>query len=242
MGLCPEQPIIRVELLSHKNPNDMATRTLNFTDELHAYLLDVGVREPEVLRALRAETASLDAAIMQISPEQGQFMALLMRLMNARRTLEIGTFTGYSALAVALAMPQDSLTICCDVSEEWTAIAQRYWQQAGVGERIQLHLQPATETLSALIRDGQAGSFDFAFIDADKSNYDNYYEHCLTLLRSGGLIAVDNVLWSGAVIDAERQDGNTQAIRALNSKLRDDQRVDVCMVPIGDGLTLAYKR
>ena len=220
----------------------MANRTLGFTAELHAYLLDVGVREPEVLHALRAETASLDAAIMQISPEQGQFMALLMRLINARRTLEIGTFTGYSALAVALAMPPDSLTICCDVSEEWTDVAQRYWQRAGVADKIRLHLQPATETLDALVRNGQAGSFDFAFIDADKSNYDNYYEHCLTLLRSGGLIAVDNVLWSGAVVDAERQDGNTQAIRALNSKIRDDQRVDLCMVPIGDGLTLACKR
>ena len=145
-------------------------------------------------------------------------------------------------LAVAFAMPPDSLTICCDVSEEWTDVAQRYWQRAGVADKIRLHLQPATETLGTLVRDGQAGSFDFAFIDADKSNYDNYYEHCLTLLRSGGLIAVDNVLWSGAVVDAERQDGNTQAIRALNSKIRDDQRVDLCMVPIGDGLTLACKR
>ncbi len=220
----------------------MSTRTINLTDELHGYLLDVGVREPQVLAALRRATAELEASIMQISPEQGQFMALLMRLMDARRTLEIGTFTGYSALAVALAMPPDSLTICCDISEQWTTIARRYWEQAGVASKIQLHLQPAAETLSALIDQGQAGSFDFAFIDADKSNYDSYYEHCLILLRTGGLIAVDNVLWSGAVVDSDRQDDNTQAIRALNAKLKGDQRIDVCMVPIGDGLTLARKR
>lgn len=220
----------------------MATRTLNLTENLHTYLVDVGVREPEVLRALREETASLSESIMQISPEQGQFMALLVRIMNARRTLEIGTFTGYSALSVALAMPSDSLTVCCDVSEEFTAMARRYWAKAGVDDKIHLHLRPATETLSELISQGQAGSFDFAFIDADKSNYGNYYEHCLTLLRSGGLIGVDNVLWSGAVVDPARQDANTQAIRSLNAKIHADERVDACMVPVGDGLTLACKR
>ena len=220
----------------------MATRTLNLSEDLHTYLLEVGIREPDVLRALRMETAELPAAIMQISPEQGQFMALLVRLIDARRTLEVGTFTGYSALAVALAMPEDSVTICCDVSEEWTAVAQRYWQQAGVADKIQLHLQPATETLSALITDGQSGTFDFAFIDADKSNYDAYYELCLTLLRPGGLIGVDNVLWSGRVVDPEAQDDNTQAIRALNDTIRNDQRVDICLAPIGDGLMLARKK
>ena len=220
----------------------MSTETLNLTPDLHEYLLAVGVREPPVLAALREETAQLPAAIMQISPEQGQFMAMLVRLMGARRTLEVGTFTGYSALAVALAMPADSLTICCDVSEEWTAIAQRYWREAQVADNIELHLRPATETLGELLENDQEGTFDFAFIDADKSGYDTYYEQCLKLLRPGGLVAVDNVLWSGAVIDPGRSDDNTRAIRALNEKIGADERVDVCLVPIGDGIMLARKR
>jgi len=220
----------------------MANQTISLTDELHAYLLQVGVREPDLLRALRAETAELPAAIMQIAPEQGQFMALLMRLIGARRTLEVGTFTGYSALAVALAMPDDSHTVCCDVSAEWAAVARRYWQRAGVADKIELHLKPAIETLDGLIADGETGTFDFAFIDADKANYDVYYERCLALLRVGGLIGIDNVLWSGAVTDAARQDDNTRAIRAINAKVHGDERVDVCMVPVGDGLTLARKR
>ena len=220
----------------------MSTETLNLTPDLHAYLLTVGVREHPVLAALREETAQLPAAIMQISPEQGQFMATLVRLIGARRTLEVGTFTGYSALAVALAMPADSLTICCDVSEEWTAIARRSWRDAGVADKIQLHVQPATDTLQGLLDAGQAGTFDFAFIDADKSNYDTYYEQCFALLRRGGLIAVDNVLWSGRVIDPGQDDDNTRAIRALNEKISADERVDICLVPVGDGLMLAQKR
>jgi predicted O-methyltransferase YrrM len=190
---------------------------------------------------LRAETRRMPNASMQISPEQAQFMGLLVRVIGARRALEIGTFTGYSALAVALALPADGSLICCDVSEEWTSVARRYWREAGVAGRIDLRLAPAADTLAALIASGASGSFDFAFIDADKENYDLYYEHCLRLVRPGGLIAIDNALWHGAVADPKCKDGDTAAIRALNRKIRDDRRVDMVLLPIGDGLLLARR-
>lgn len=220
----------------------MSTRTIPMTDALHAYLLQATLREPEILSELRAETAAMPNAGMQISPEQGQFMALLVELVGARRTLEVGTFTGYSSLVVALALPDDGRVIACDVSEEYTSVARRYWQAAGVAHKIDLRLASGLLTLDALIAEGQAGTFEFAFIDADKSNNANYYERCLTLLRPGGLIAVDNVLWNGAVADPTNDRPDTQAIRALNLQVRDDSRVSMSLVPIGDGLLLARKR
>ncbi len=210
--------------------------------ELAAYIRRVSLREPDILRRLREETASHPRVSMQISPEQGQFMALLIHMLGARRTLEIGVFTGYSSLAVALALPEDGRVIACDVSEEYTAVARRYWREAGVEDKIDLRLRPALETLNNLIALGQAASFDFAFIDADKENYDNYYERCLTLVRPGGLIAVDNVLWSGRVIDAADEDADTRAIRAFNQKLLADERVWLSLLPIRDGVTLAVKK
>lgn len=220
----------------------MSTRTLNLDDRLHAYLLAVGVREPEVLARLRAETARLPMARMQISPEQGQFMALLVKLTGARRCLEVGTFTGYSALACALALPPDGQLVAMDVSAEWTAIARRYWEEAGVAGRIQLRLGPAAETLAELAAGPGAGSYDFMFVDADKTGYARYLELGLELLRPGGLMAFDNVLWSGRVADPADQDEDTVALRDLNERLRRDGRVDIALVPIGDGLTLARKR
>lgn len=220
----------------------MSSRTLSLDASLYGYLLAHGVREHPVLAELRDVTAPLRAAMMQISPEQGALMQMLVRLLGAKRCIEVGVFTGYSSLAVALALPADGRIVACDVSEEWTNIARAHWQRAGVAERIQLELRPATETLDALLAAGDAGSFDFAFIDADKSNYDGYYERVLKLLRPGGLACVDNVLWGGAVADANRNDADTQAIRALNAKLHADDRVDVVLLPIGDGLTLARKR
>ena len=219
----------------------MGNRTLTLTDALYQYLLDVSLREPELLRRLREETAALPRASMQIAPEQGQFMALLVRLIGARKTLEVGVFTGYSSLAVALALPPEGRIIACDVSEEYTAIARRYWQEAGVEGKIDLRLAPAVETLDALLADGHAGTFDFGFIDADKQNYLAYYERVLRLLRPGGLLAVDNVLWGGRVIDPTSTDPTTDAIRALNGKLHHDDRVHLSLVPIGDGLALALK-
>jgi caffeoyl-CoA O-methyltransferase len=218
------------------------SRQITLTDELLAYLQEVSLREPDALRKLREETAKLPMAGMQISPEQGQFMALLVRMIGARSCLEVGTFTGYSALAVALALPADGRVVCCDVSEEYTAVARRAWASAGVVGKIDLHLAPARVTLDKLRAEGRRGSFDFAFIDADKENYDHYYEAALELVRIGGMIAIDNVLWSGAVIDPKKQDADTKALRALNRKLRDDQRVDISMLPLGDGLTLAQIR
>ena len=212
------------------------------TEQLYQYLCDSIDREPELLRQLREETSALPLARMQIAPDQGQFMALLVKLMGARQVLEIGTFTGYSSLSMALAMPGDARIVCCDMSREWTDIARRYWQQAGVVDKIELHLQPALKTLDALLEQGNAKAFDLAFIDADKENYRVYYERCLQLLRSGGLILIDNVLWGGAVIDDAVQDVDTAAIRALNAQLRSDDRIDLAMVPVGDGLTLAVKR
>jgi predicted O-methyltransferase YrrM len=218
------------------------SRQINLSDDLIAYLRSVSLREPESLRRLREETARMPMAGMQISPDQGQFMALLVRLLGARRCLEIGTFTGYSALAVALALPADGRIVCCDVSEDYTAVARRAWANAGVAGKIELHLAPARVTLDRLRAEGRHGGFDFAFIDADKESYDHYYEACLELVRPGGLIAIDNVLWSGAVADPQRQDADTNALRALNRKLHDDQRVDISMLPLGDGLTLARVR
>lgn len=220
----------------------MSNRTLNLTEPVYAYLLEHGVRESAALAALREETAALEAAGMQISPEQGALMALLVRLLGVRRILEVGTFTGYSTLAVAEALPADGTITACDVSEEWTAMAVAAWRSAGVEQMIDLRLAPALETLSKLLERGEGDGYDFMFIDADKTNYDGYYEFGLKLVRPGGLIAVDNVLWGGRVADAERQDADTRAIRALNDKIRHDDRVAAVMLPIGDGLTLARRR
>jgi predicted O-methyltransferase YrrM len=220
----------------------MSNRSLGLEPLLYDYLLQVGVREPEILAQLRAETASHPMAQMQIAPEQGQLMALLVQLIGARRTLEIGVFTGYSALVVALALPADGQVVACDVSEEYTAIARRYWQQAGVADKIDLRIAPALDTLDALLSAGGADGFDFAFIDADKSSYDAYYERSLQLVRPGGLIAIDNVLWSGQVADPAVQDNRTNHIRALNQKLHQDPRITLALVPVADGLTLAIKR
>jgi predicted O-methyltransferase YrrM len=220
----------------------MSNKTLSITDTLYEYILDVSVREPDVLAELRAVTARLPEVAMQIAPEQGRFMALLVQIMNARRCIEVGVFTGYSSLSVALALPVDGSIIACDVSEEWTAVARRYWQKAGVAEKIDLRLAPASETLGGLLDNGLAEQFDFAFIDADKEGYASYYEQLLQLIRPGGLIAVDNVLWSGRVADNGNNEPDTLAIRAFNDRLKNDQRVDISLLPLADGLTLARKR
>jgi len=217
-------------------------RTNQLTDDLHGYLLDVSVREPDVLRRLREETAALPESNMQIGPEQGQFMGLLVELIGAKHTLEIGTFTGYSALAVALALPFDGRVIACDLSEEWTSVGKPFWEQAGQAHKIELRLGPAVESLDSLLAQGRAGEFDFAFIDADKVGYTAYFERCMQLVRCGGLIAIDNTLWEGKVVDADVTDADTEAIRRFNAELRDDERVSLSLVPIGDGLTLARKR
>ena len=220
----------------------MSSKTLQLSDRLHAYLLANSLRETPVQRRLRAATQRLPRAGMQISPEQGMFLQLLVKLTRAKRIVEIGTFTGYSALAMALALPPGGRIVCCDVSEAWTAIARRYWKKAGVEKKIALRIAPALETLDALLARGHAGRYDFAFIDADKSNYANYYERCLKLVRRGGLIAVDNTLWGGSVADLRVRDADTRAIRAFNRKLHRDRRIDLALLPIGDGLTLALKR
>jgi len=206
------------------------------------YIIRLGTQETAVMRALRDETAVLPMAGMQIGPDQGQLLGFLVRLIGAKRALEIGTFTGYSALAVAQALPAEGRLICCDVSEEWTSIGRRYWREAGIADRIDLRIGPALGTLAALEAQGQAGGFDFAFIDADKENYDGYYEACLRLVRPGGLIAIDNVLWSGAVADPANNSASTAALKALNQKIREDGRVDLCLLPIGDGVTLVRPR
>ncbi len=220
----------------------MSNRTLAVTDRIHAYLLRETGREPEVLARLRAETMQHPRKNMQIAPEQGQFMGLLVELVGARRCLEIGVFTGYSSLAVALALPPDGKLVACDVSDEYTRVARRYWQEAGVAQKIELRLRPAVQTLDELLSRGEASSYDFAFIDADKPAYDAYYERCLELLRPGGLIAVDNALWGGDVADPSKTDEETAALRALNAKVAKDRRVTMSLVPIGDGLLLARKR
>lgn len=220
----------------------MSTRTLGLETPLYDYLLSISLREAPVLARLRAETASHPKVNMQIAPEQGQFMALLARLIGARHCIEIGVFTGYSSLAIALALPDGGRIVACDVSDEYTTVARRYWAEAGVQDKVDLRLAPAAETLRGLIAAGEAGRYDFAFIDADKGGYAEYYERLLALLRPGGLIAVDNTLWGGSVADAADQDPDTRAIRAFNEKLHADERVDLSLVPIGDGLTLARKR
>lgn len=219
----------------------MNNKALGLDKALYDYLLSVSLREPEILTQLRQETAQHSMATMQIAPDQGQFLALLVKLIAAKKTLDIGVFTGYSSLVVALALPADGKVVACDIDEEYTAIARRYWQKAGVADKINLHLAPALETLEKLIAAGEAETFDFAFIDADKSNYDNYYELALQLVRPGGLIVIDNVLWSGRVADPQVQDNRTNKIRAFNQKLHQDQRVTLSMLAIADGLTLAMK-
>lgn len=220
----------------------MSNKSINLTDSLYQYLLSSSLREPKLLKALREETAKLPSANMQIAPEQGQFMALLVQLMGAKKTIEVGVYTGYSALAVAMALPDDGQILACDISEEYTAVARRYWQHAKISNKIDLHLAPATETLKQCIDEGKEATFDFAFIDADKENYAKYFDLCFELLRPGGLIAIDNVLWNGVVIDQQNQDADTCAIRMFNQQLLSDDRVDISMVPIADGLTLARKR
>jgi len=220
----------------------MSNRTIAVTDEIHRYLLEATVHEPELLGRLREETMKMPRARMQIAPEQGQFMQLLVGLLSAKRVIEVGVFTGYSSLSVALGLPDDGKLVACDVSEEWTAVARRYWKEAGVEHKVELHLRPAVETLDELLNQGGAGSFDFAFIDADKQRYDDYYERCLKLLRPGGLIAVDNALWGGDVADPDKTDDDTCALRALNAKVSGDSRVRSSLVPIGDGLLLAMKK
>lgn len=205
-------------------------------------MLSVSLREPAILKSLREETAKLPSSVMQISPEQGQFMAFLIGLMGAKKTLEIGVYTGYSSLAVALALPDDGQIIACDISTETSAIAKRFWIKAGVEQKIDLKLAPALQTLDQLIEQGASNTFDFAFIDADKFNYANYYERSLALVRPGGLILIDNVLWSGKVADPKDHDKQTEAIRQLNAMIYNDERVNLSLLPLGDGLTLAQKK
>ncbi|NIW86846.1 MAG: SAM-dependent methyltransferase [Gammaproteobacteria bacterium] len=219
----------------------MSNKTFTVPDDLYRYLLSVSLRESDVLRRLREETAQHPRAGMQIAPEQGQFMALLARLAGARCALEVGVFTGYSSICVAETLPADGRLVACDVSEEYTGMARRYWRAAGVEDKIDLRLAPAVETLDTLVAGGEGGTFDFAFIDADKGGYESYFERCLELVRTGGLIAVDNTLWHGQVLDAEDESDDTEAIRAFNEQRHRDPRVALSLVPIGDGLTLALK-
>jgi len=220
----------------------MSPKTISLTESVSKYLLDVTVNEPPVLRDLREETQKMRGANMQIAPEQGQFMRLLVEILGAKRCLEVGVYTGYSSISVALALPADGLLIACDVNPETSNIAKRYWEEAGILRKMQLELRPASETLSRLIDLQQEGSFDFAFIDADKESYDIYYELCLTLIRRGGLIAIDNALWDGRVADPSAKDSSTIAIREINAKVAADSRVSSSLIPIGDGLLLARKK
>jgi predicted O-methyltransferase YrrM len=220
----------------------MTTRTLSVTDDIHRYLVEHSVREHPLLAKLRQVTASMPNAQMQIGPEQGQFMALLARLIGARRCIEVGVFTGYSSLAVALALPEDGRIVACDVSEEWTTIARNFWREAGVQHKVELKLQPAAKTLEELLAAGGANGYDFAFIDADKPAYGTYYELLLKLVRPGGLITVDNTLWSGDVANPAKNDANTVAMREFNDRLHRDERIDLSLLPVGDGLTLARKK
>lgn len=220
----------------------MTNKSITLTDTLYDYLTRVSLREPPLLQRLRAETALDPLANMQIAPEQGQFMGLLAQLMGARKALEIGVFTGYSSLCVAMALPPDGTLIACDVSDEWTQVARRYWKEAGVGHKIELRLAPARDTLDQLLQNGAAGTFDFAFIDADKTGYDDYYERTLRLMRPGGLVIFDNMLRNGDVADPAVHDESTVAIRALNEKLLHDERITLSLLPIADGITLALKR
>jgi predicted O-methyltransferase YrrM len=212
------------------------------SSRIDGYVRANSVREPEVARRLREATEKMPMGMMQVDPEQGQFLALLVEAIGARRCLEVGTFTGYSALYVALALPPDGKLICCDVSKQWTDIGRRYWAEAGVAGRIDLRVAPAIETLDNLIAEGDSGSFDFAFIDAEKTEYDGYYERVLKLLRPGGVVVIDNVLWGGSVADPNANDRETSALKALNRKLQSDQRISLSMLELGDGMTVACKR
>ncbi|MGZ9739975.1 O-methyltransferase [Pseudomonas sp. GNP012] len=220
----------------------MTARTLNLDDALYQYLLDVSLRETPLLKRLRDETQALPMARWQVAPEQGQFLALLVKLTGARRLLEVGTFTGYSALCMAAALPAEGSLICCDIPGDYNAIARRYWQEAGLTGRIDLRLAPALETLGDLERQGGGEQFDLVFIDADKAYYPSYLEHALRLLRVGGLVLFDNTLWSGRVLETSPESADTRAIQALNLALKDDVRVDLSLLPLGDGLTLCRKR
>jgi predicted O-methyltransferase YrrM len=220
----------------------MGTQIITLDERLYQYMLSVSLKEPAVLTQLREETARDPMAVLQIPADQGQFMALLVKLMGARRILEIGTYMGFSALSMALALPEDGYLLACDINREWTNVARRYWQKAGVADRIELRIAPALETMDTLLADGQEGCFDLIFIDADKPSYCVYYETGLRLLRSGGLVILDNVLWKGRVADDREQDPDTVALRAINSLIFQDERVDASIIPIGDGMTLARKR
>jgi predicted O-methyltransferase YrrM len=220
----------------------VTSRTLGLSDRIHQYVLRWGLDEPPVLARLREETAAHPHASMQISPEQGAVLALLVELTDARRCLEIGTFTGYSSLAVALALPADGRIVCCDVSDEYTSVARRYWAEAGVTDRVDLRLGPALETLDTLLADGAAGTFDLAFIDADKTGYPDYWERCVELVRPGGVITLDNVLWGGRVADPEDDHPSTRAIREVNERVAADPRVRQVLLAIADGMTIARKR
>ena len=219
----------------------MSSDTIELNQSLRDYLINVSVKEPGVLKDLREETLQLDEFQMQISPEQGSFLSFLVKLINAKHTLDIGVFTGYSSLVVALQLPQNGYVTACDTNEEWTEIAQKYWKEAKVEDKIDLHIAPAVETLEKLISNGNEGLYDFSFIDADKINYQHYFEQSLALVRKGGVIAIDNVLWGGRVLDNSDTEPATRAIREFNSKLYKDDRVAISMIPIGDGLTLAQK-
>jgi caffeoyl-CoA O-methyltransferase len=219
----------------------LSNRTLSIDDRIYDYLCDVSINEPELLRQLREETAQIEYSVMQISPEQGQFMSLLIKLMGAERAIEIGTFTGYSSICVASAMPENGKLICCDISPQWTAMAEKYWALAGLENKIDLYIQPAEQTLQMLLDEGTEKTFDFIFIDADKQNYIKYYEMSLRLLRKGGIMAIDNTLWSGAVADPENTEPGTRAIRRFNDMLKQDERVSQSLLTIGDGLTLILK-
>ena len=219
----------------------MSNRTLSIDDRIYDYICDVSVNESELLQQLRVETAQLEYSAMQISPEQGQFMSLLIKLMGARRAIEIGTFTGYSSICVASVMPEDGRLICCDISPQWTQIAEKYWALAGVADKISLYSQAAEKTLQMLLEDGAESTFDFIFIDADKQNYILYYDMAIRLLRKGGMIAVDNTLWDGAVADPENNEPATRAIRRFNDRIKQDDRVSISLLTIGDGVTLILK-
>lgn len=220
----------------------MTNKTIGIPDELHEYVVEVGAREPDVLARLRDETSAMPQARMQIAPEEGAFLAMLAELVGARRCIEVGTFTGYSSVAVARALPEDGRLLCCDISKEWTDVARRYWAEAGVAEKIDLRIAPAEQTLDSLIDAGEEGTYDFAFVDADKTGYSTYYDRLLRLVRPGGLIAFDNTLWGGRVIDDTVDDKDTAAIREFNRRLADDDRVSLSMLPVADGVTLARRR
>ena len=219
----------------------MSTHSISVDERLRNYMLDVSLREHPELRALRDETAKHEMARMQVSPEQGQLMQMLIRMLGAKTCIEVGTFTGYSALAVALALPDDGKLVACDISEEYTKIGVPFWERAGVSDKIDLRIAPASETLDKMIAAGETGSYDFAFIDADKPGYPDYFERCLTLMRIGGVIAVDNIFMGGGVADPEAESDNVVAMRNFNALIKEDSRVEISLIPIGDGLTLARK-